>query len=143
MYCSLFLSFMSAYDFMTTAILVALSAALGLEGPARFENCHNEDAPSNCALGMNKYPKRSKTDLNLGHNAHTDVGSITLLFCSEWGLQVLSPKTGKWAYVVPLAGYAIVNVADSLRFLSGNRLRSCLHRVVPYAGCEERERYSF
>jgi isopenicillin N synthase-like dioxygenase len=134
---------MSTSHCICKAILTALSDVLALEGPARFENCHREKAPSNCTLELNKYPKRSTTDGNLGHNAHTDLGSITLLFASEWGLQLLSPKTGKWAYVAPLAGYATVNVADSLRFLSGNRLRSCLHRVVPYPGCEERARYSF
>jgi len=34
----------------------------------------------------------------------------------------------------PQPGYAIANVGDSLRFLSKFKLRSSLHRVMPYIG---------
>jgi len=135
---------MSTSHYIGLEILIALSNVLGMEGDMRFESFHNKNAPSNCALGLNMYPKRSNNGPNLGHNAHTDVGSITLLFCSDWGLQVQSQEPKKWAYVTPREGHAIVNVADSLRFLSGSRLRSCLHRVVPHArSSEDRPRYSF
>ncbi|KAJ6437218.1 multidrug resistance protein fnx1 [Purpureocillium lavendulum] len=77
-----------------------------------------------------------------GHNAHTDVGSFTLLFTEQPGLQVLSPKTGEWEYIAAKAGHAIVNVADTLRFISGRRFKSAMHRVLPPGGDMSTDRYS-
>ena len=65
---------------------------------------------------------------------HTDVGTLTLLFAPQWGLQILSPSssaTGVWEFVEPRPGHAIINVGDTLRFLSGRRFRSALHRALP------------
>jgi hypothetical protein len=67
---------------------------------------------------------------------------MTILFCLERGLQVLDPKTEQWCYVDPRPGCAVINVGDSLRFLSGGTLRSSLHRVVPYPGVDIRNRLS-
>ena len=66
-----------------------------------------------------------------GHIAHTDVGSLTLLFSHQSGLQVLRPGTDQWVDIRPVPGYAIVNIGDSLRHMSGRVFKSCLHRVVP------------
>jgi isopenicillin N synthase-like dioxygenase len=81
---------------------------------------------------------------NAGHNVHTDYGTLTLVFASQWGLQVLSPVGPKetdleWQYVEPCPGCAVVNVADVLRFLTQGRLRSAVHRVLPLP---EKDRYS-
>lgn len=88
-----------------------------------------------------RYPEQTIQDNNVGHLQHTDIGSLTLLFVKQWGLQVFSPRKQAWEYVEPKPGHAIVNVADSLRFLSGHKLRSALHRVIPYQGMQE-ERFS-
>lgn len=64
-----------------------------------------------------------------GHNEHTDIGTLTLLFNNQWGLQV---KSGSgYQNVRPTEKRAIVNVGDCLRFMSGNKLKSVLHRVAP------------
>ena len=79
---------------------------------------------------------------NVGHNVHTDYGTLTLVFAPQWGLQVLSPTgaTEKhWEYVEPRPRCAIVNVADALRFLTHDRLRSAVHRVLPLP---DTDRYS-
>ncbi|KAB8271695.1 hypothetical protein BDV30DRAFT_240175 [Aspergillus minisclerotigenes] len=47
------------------------------------------------------------------------------------GLQVLSPTTGDWEWVHTQEGHGIVNIGDTLRFLSGEWFRSALHRVLP------------
>jgi isopenicillin N synthase-like dioxygenase len=141
-YWSLFQRFMSTSHRITREVVIALSNILGLEGEDRLENFHGENTPSPSALSMVNTFMRSSTDNNVGHYAHTDVGSITLVFCKEWGLQVLSPRTNKWANVGPRPGYAIVNIGDSLRFLSKSKLRSSFHRVVPFIGSSQRPRKS-
>lgn len=81
---------------------------------------------------------------NVGHNMHTDYGTLTLVFAPQPGLQVLAPlKSGdtsmEWQNVEPRAGCAIVNVADALRFLTNDALRSAVHRVLPLP---DEDRYS-
>ncbi|KAK0112452.1 hypothetical protein ONS96_001691 [Cadophora gregata f. sp. sojae] len=76
------------------------------------------------------------TGENVGHNVHTDYGTLTLVFAPQWGLQVFSPENKgnpdlEWEFVEPRPGCAIVNVADVLRFLTNDRLKSAVHRVLP------------
>lgn len=138
----LFTNFIERSQYVTTTLLSCLSDALGLEGSARFENSHRDGEPTNTTLVMLKYPRNSNST-NIGHNKHTDIGSVTFLFSSQWGLQVVTPEARTWAYVQPRPDHAIINVGDSLRFLSGKRLVSCLHRVVPLSGnLQEEDRYS-
>jgi isopenicillin N synthase-like dioxygenase len=74
--------------------------------------------------------------------AHTDFGSITILFNRLWGLQVLAPN-GEWLYVRPLPGHAIVNLGDSMVKLSNGLLKSNIHRVVTTPGLSDMvDRYS-
>ncbi|KAJ7635340.1 2OG-Fe-II oxygenase family oxidoreductase [Roridomyces roridus] len=138
--------FVSNSQFITQTILTRLSDALKLRGAARFENSHRDEKPSTTTLVLLHYPKNSDADYS-GHNKHTDIGSLTLLFTPQWGLQLWSPiKSEKsWLWVEPRPGHAVINVGDSLRFLSGKRLMSCLHRVVPTSGagtCQAEDRYS-
>ena len=67
---------------------------------------------------------------------------MTLLFCESSGLQDLSPETEEWGFIEPKAGHAVINVGDSLRFLSGHRLKSCVHRVIPVTRRQEEDRFS-
>lgn len=119
-----------------------LSDALCLKGEDRLERAHvdHQSGPTN--LSLLHYPRNITSDDGVGHNAHTDVGSITLLLTTQWGLQVLSPRTGNWQYVQPNPGHAIINIGDSLRFLSGGCLSSAVHRVLPISGKQEEDRYS-
>lgn len=139
----LFDSFISLSHFITSTLLSCLSDALGLEGAVRLEQFHRDGEDTNTTLVLLHYPP-SATDEHVGHNKHTDIGSITLLFSEQWGLQVWSPEADGWAFVQPRPhGHATINVGDSLRFLSDKRLFSCLHRVVPpMGGRQEEDRYS-
>jgi isopenicillin N synthase-like dioxygenase len=126
---------------VTTTILSCLSDLL--EPSVRFEDYHRGEMASQSTIMYFRYAKQSKEkDSGVGHNMHTDLGTLTLLYCEEWGLQVYSKETNSWAYVLPKPGLYVVNVGDALRFLSRNRLLSALHRVMPVPGHETHYRYS-
>ncbi|KAI9708681.1 MAG: hypothetical protein M1828_002685 [Chrysothrix sp. TS-e1954] len=71
--------------------------------------------------------------------AHTDYGSVTLLFQDErGGLQVKSPEG--WVDVKPIPGTIVVNAGDLLARWSNDVVRSTLHRVVEppaFTGAEQ------
>lgn len=109
---------------------------MGLPSSERFESFHQTAEDSNSVLVLLRYPHvpEEQQKKTVGHNKHTDIGSITVLFTNQWGLQVMAAGSNRWEFVEPRPGCAIINVGDSLRFLSQKRLRSCLHRVVPVPG---------
>lgn len=62
--------------------------------------------------------------------AHSDYGSITLLFQdSRGGLQVQAPS-GKFVDATPIEGTVVVNAGDLLARWSNDTIRSTVHRVV-------------
>lgn len=126
-------------------MLARLSDEMGLRGSARFEAYHAEPGPSLTNLALLKYPKhphdRARQE-SVGHNKHTDIGSLTFLLVKQWGLQVLSPDAETWAFVKPRPGHAIINVGDSLRFPSQGELASVVHRVIPVQEKQLEDRYS-
>ena len=140
----LFDAFITKTRFHVLELLTCFSDALGLLGADRYENSHRDHKPSNSSMTFHRYPKHAGRDVtNVGHNKHTDISSLAFLFAQQWGLQVPSITVpGAWDYVRPIPGHAIVNVGDSLRFLSGFKLRSVLHRVVPVAEMEHEHRFS-
>ena len=127
-----------------TTVLASLSDSLGLKDDERFELQHSKDAPSTSSVVLQHYPLQDlPKEVSVGHFTHTDTGSITVLSNSDWGLQVHSPASDQWEYVAPRPNCAIINVGDALKFMSGFKLKSSLHRVVP---CERywtgRDRYA-
>jgi isopenicillin N synthase-like dioxygenase len=125
-------------------ILSRLSTQLGLTGSSRFETYHADPGPSLSTLGLLRYPKHDEATVptNVGHNKHTDVGTLTFLLAAQWGLQFFSPMTKRWEFIEPRHGHAIINVGDSLRFPSGGQLASVVHRVVPLRETQTEDRYS-
>jgi len=142
----LFDSFMSLSHHITHTLLRCLSDGLGLSGSRRLEQSHRDGEETNTTLVLLHYPPTPDAEQNIGHNKHTDIGSITLLFSEQWGLQVLTPETQEWAFIQPRPkGHATINVGDSLRFLADKKLYSCLHRVIPPSGedaAQDEDRYS-
>ena len=126
---------------VTTTILTCLSDLL--EPSVRFEDYHRGELASQSTMMYFRYAKQSKEKGGgVGHNMHTDLGTLTLLYCEEWGLQVYNREADSWSYVLPKPGLYVVNVGDALRFFSGTQLLSALHRVVPVPGHETQYRYS-
>ena len=61
---------------------------------------------------------------------HTDLGTLTLLFRQPVAaLQIKDHKTGDWKWAKPLDGSLTVNTCDALSFLTGNYIKSTVHRV--------------
>lgn len=124
-------------------ILTALSSALHLPASSRFELTHQPSQPSDTALNLIYSPalalKASAPD-----NTHTDQGTLTSLFCDDWGIQIEADPGAdeaagakRWAWCEPKPGCALVNVADWLGRASGGvenggkgaaGLRSSRHR---------------
>lgn len=79
------------------------------------------------------HPRSEEDDAKVDNSwsrAHTDFGSLTLLWNQTVaGLQLKTP-TGKWEYVPPVDGGIICNVGDTLDFWSAGYLKSTTHRVV-------------
>jgi isopenicillin N synthase-like dioxygenase len=127
---------------VTKVILSALSTGLNLTGAGRFENSHRNDRSSTTTLSMMHYlPSDLAGQNNIGHQKHTDISTLTLLFSEQWGLQVRPPGTcgaREMGFVAPKDGCAFVHVGDSLRFASGMKFQSCIHRVVPFDPSEHR-----
>ncbi|KAK2016447.1 2OG-Fe(II) oxygenase family oxidoreductase [Colletotrichum eremochloae] len=112
---------------IATLVLSRLSTSLGLKGTSRLEDLDRAGQPSTSTAIIQHYPFEGDlpAEMSSGHFAHTDTGSVTILFNTEWGLQVCSPHSEEWQYVPPARGtHAIVNIGDTIK--------SCLHRVVPY-----------
>lgn len=137
-------NFMAKSHEIVLVILEILSLNLGLAAQA-LPNLHRLMQSSGDQLRFTKStmypnPKQHLPDVSLG--AHTDFGSITVLFNRLYGLQVLSTDK-EWLYVPPLPGHAIVNLGDAMVKLSGSRLKSNTHRIVAAPGLKQAtDRYS-
>ncbi|RDL32345.1 Clavaminate synthase-like protein [Venustampulla echinocandica] len=125
---------------MLLMILSRLSDAMGRHGNKRFEACHRDSSVTRTNLTFLKYPKQDTTEHGVGHNRHTDVGTLTFLLSGQSGLQRLTSES--WCHVEPRPGFAVVNVGDSLRFLSGRVLSSIIHRVLPVGPHQTEDRYT-
>lgn len=121
--------FSSLCHYVNRTMLSCLSDALKLDDTSRFENYHREGKPSDTSLKLIYEPTRKKLADN-PDTTHTDSGTLTLLFCEQWGVMLEHPESKAWAYIEPKPGCALINVADSLQSLSGKRLHSCRHRVA-------------
>ncbi|WP_017446472.1 isopenicillin N synthase family dioxygenase [Gayadomonas joobiniege] len=74
--------------------------------------------------------------------AHTDYGSITLLFQDQvGGLEVKSRHSG-WVKATPIAGSIVVNTGDLMQRWTNDVLKSNLHRVRQPAESRHQDRYS-
>ncbi|KAI7943952.1 hypothetical protein MJO28_011480 [Puccinia striiformis f. sp. tritici] len=116
-------------------ILRAISIGLmGIEESEYLGKYHQE---SNNQIRLVHYPALQiddlKQDVRERFGAHTDYGSITILFQDQvGGLQVKNPsKPGDFLDVKPIKNTVIVNIADLLMHWSNDTLKSTLHRVGP------------
>lgn len=113
--------------------------ALILELPEDyFASKHRYDDPSDDHLRYMLYHPRpaaedAKVD-NMWARAHTDFGSLTLLWSQNVaGLQIKTSTAsggGEWRYVPPVDGGIVCNVGDTLDFWSASYLKSTTHRVM-------------
>ena len=111
-----------ARDKMASGTIIArLSDAIELESKQRLEQHHRDGQPSDTGLKLIYEPLLAKLS-DVGDNLHMDSRTLTLLFYDKWSLHAYPPSQG-FAFPAPLEdGCALVNVADWLQRLSGNKL---------------------
>ncbi|KAI9685954.1 MAG: hypothetical protein M1820_010709 [Bogoriella megaspora] len=126
----------------TGTIHASLSKALALDVGQRFEDYHRAAKASPCLLRMLKYHPQPIEERGPPQTPHTDLGSLTILFTKQPGLQVLPKGAHEWAFVEPKSGHAIVNVGDGLSMMTNGLFQSCLHRVSPLPDQSMQTRYS-
>ncbi|ODV90050.1 hypothetical protein CANCADRAFT_99951 [Tortispora caseinolytica NRRL Y-17796] len=137
------------YDLMRK-ILLLLGMSLKIDKEAGGDNYfverHDPNKLSGSILRMLHYPGISEDDLGkpergIRAGAHTDYGSVTLLFQRPGdvpGLEIYSPISKKWE-LVPVedapgglnddCAPVLVNIADQLSYWTAGLLRSTIHRV--------------
>jgi isopenicillin N synthase-like dioxygenase len=135
------LAYYDAASQVCERIMHAVATSLGLPEDY-FDAAHRQHGGSTSLL---HYPPLSGEPLpgQLRAGAHTDWGTITLLFQDDMGgLEVLGPE-GTWLPAPSLPGTAIVNSADLLTRWTNGQFRSVMHRVVnPVGPAAARSRYS-
>lgn len=97
---------------------------------------HRFDVPSGDLIRIIKAPPQPKDNRGVTLPAHTDYGSVTVLFNRLGGLQVLPPGQTEWMYVRPMPGHAIINIGDALVKFTNGALRSNFHRIVSPPGAQ-------
>ncbi|KAF4549843.1 2OG-Fe(II) oxygenase-like protein 4 [Elsinoe fawcettii] len=132
----------SSFRSMSTIILTRLSEALELDEDQAYQHFHRPNEVCPTALGLLKYTLAEEEPDKVGQIAHTDAGSLSVVFTEVAGLQVQKPRDDEWYYIAPKPGHAVVNVGDSLRFISGGVLASALHRIIPHNDELGRHKYS-
>ncbi|ODQ50825.1 Clavaminate synthase-like protein [Saitoella complicata NRRL Y-17804] len=124
-------SFMTGCHNVVEAVLRTLSIHLGLN-PEFLGNLHRIDRLGGDQARFTRAypPPEGVSPMDPNTMAHTDYGSVTVLFNRLGGLQVLTPGNKEWLFVKPLPGTAIINLGDALVKMTGSVLRSNQHRVV-------------
>jgi isopenicillin N synthase-like dioxygenase len=115
---------------LSATIMEAFAVALGL-GPDSFDGYIDRHGS---ALRLAHYPApsaRPAAGEGLRAGAHTDYGTLTVLWTDGApGLQV-EALHGGWVDVEPVEGGLIVNLGDLMQRWTNDRWRSTMHRVVP------------
>ena len=115
---------------------------MGLED-GYFRSVHQHKPPGN-NLKFLKYPTMDvQPDARTPRlYAHTDWGSLTMVFTSSPGLEVRHPKDHSWVHAPVVPNGIVVNVGDALALWTGNRLKSTLHRITWESVSIHSDRYS-
>lgn len=151
------LAAMKLYD-LSVVILRLLAVALEIEdtevsGKEWFDSRYDPVKQSGSILRFLHYPcpKSASPEQKIRAGAHTDYGSVTLLFQQEGqeGLEIYSPVSKKWEAVpyVPAkktgaAPPIVVNIGDQLSYWTSGLLKSTIHRVRFPETKQDTDRYS-
>jgi isopenicillin N synthase-like dioxygenase len=110
-----------------TTLLSICAAALGLD-PGWFADKFDRETSY---LSANQYPAVDDADINMRFGAHTDIGSLTILYRDEGraGLQVFD-RLGRWCDIQTVPDSFVVNLGDMLAKWTNDRWVATRHRVV-------------
>lgn len=117
--------------------------ARALDVPDDFFNRKHDG--QNTSLRYLYYPAAlvGERQAQMGAGAHTDYGSITLLFQDAIGGLQLRQDDGSWLDFEPIDGAAVLNTGDLMAHWSNNRYPSTIHRVLPRSGVADRQSIAF
>ncbi|KAI9352259.1 Clavaminate synthase-like protein [Zopfochytrium polystomum] len=111
---------------------VMRSLATGLGLPSNYFDTFCDAKDHN--LRLLHYPTVEKNLLDKDNQtragAHTDYGTVTLLFQDDRGGLQVKTKEGTWAEATPVPGTIVINAGDLLARWSNDVIRSTEHRVV-------------
>jgi isopenicillin N synthase-like dioxygenase len=125
------LRYWTAMDALGHELMSAMALGLGLDA-AHFEPSLGRNISVMRAINYQRHPGAPEPlpdQMRMG--AHTDYGSLTVLWADDVpGLQIQS-EDGSWVPVGPPPGAFMVNIGDLLAEWTNDRWRSTMHRVVP------------
>ncbi|PIA94103.1 hypothetical protein CB0940_07992 [Cercospora beticola] len=121
------------HDLVITKLLKLFAILLELPSEDQLVDLHKYDTKGEDHLRYMHYkartPEENKLVGELYSPGHTDLGSLTLLFRQPVAaLQILNSKN-EWKWVRPQDATITVNICDALSALTGNWLKSSVHRV--------------
>ncbi|KAG7166946.1 2-oxoglutarate-dependent dioxygenase htyE-like 1 [Homarus americanus] len=126
-------SFYKSCTTLTNRLLIALAHSLGLERNL-FTSAHKGLCKDNnlTCLRLLHYPPVPDTipENTIRCGAHTDYGTITLLFQDNMGGLQVRERGGSWVEAVPVPGTILVNVGDLLQFWTADKFLATEHRVL-------------
>ncbi|XP_042225488.1 2-oxoglutarate-Fe(II) type oxidoreductase ppzD-like [Homarus americanus] len=126
-------SFLKSCTTLNNRLLIALAHSLGLERNF-FISTHKDICSDNnmSCLRLLHYPRVPDTvpEGAIRCGAHTDYGTITLLFQDNMGGLQVRERGGSWVEAVPVPGTILVNVGDLLQFWTADKFLATEHRVL-------------
>lgn len=109
-------------------VMGAFALALDLE-PDFFDKRHTGLTQT---LRLLHYPPAENVDEGqLGAGAHTDYGTLTVLFQDDRGGLQVQNLEGEWVDAPPIPGTVVINTGDLIARWSNDFFKSTPHRVVP------------
>jgi isopenicillin N synthase-like dioxygenase len=122
-------AYYAAMESLSRELMALMALALGLE-ESWFDDKIGQHISN---LVVNHYPAQDRPPVEgqLRRGAHTDYGSLTILYQddSPGGLQVVLGD-GSWADVPHIPGSFVVNLGDLMAAWTNDRWVSTMHRVV-------------
>ena len=134
--------------YITTRILSCIVHRLNLPSSV-FDELHDLAKPSGTILRVNHNVPATSTPTQASLPAHTDSGTMTILFSRLGGLQLLpagasSDDANAWRWVKPEPHCAMVIIGEALAQWTARALNPVLHRVLHAPGGQAMyDRYSF
>ncbi|MEO0509241.1 MAG: 2OG-Fe(II) oxygenase family protein [Verrucomicrobiota bacterium] len=120
-------------------VMGAFELALGLPS-GYFDERHTGLTQT---LRLLHYPPAEEVvEGQLGAGAHTDYGTITVLFQDQAGGLQVQGLNGEWIDAPPVPGTVVINTGDLISRWSNDFFKSTPHRVVPRPAAMRKGRQS-